>query len=169
MPSQQGEDTKPTTKFTLSFGGVEFCLAQEEDTDGTSAADNNVMSISNLGNGGVIINLNNFVGTLRVQNLNKKNSATTDGSALPATEHVNREDDCIVASPNADEKSEAEVPNPVEDTPSPPSKGCADIIEPVEKPKQQKAKGQQKLNFFGKHGKKQSKKNEVRAFVYYYF
>ena len=168
MPSQQGEDT--TTKFTLSFGGVEFCLAQEEDTDGTiSAADNNVMSISNLGNSGVIINLNNFVGTLRVQNLNKKNSATTDGSALPATEHVNREDDCIVASPNADEKSEAEVPNPVEDTPSPPSKGCADIIEPVEKPKQQKAKGQQKLNFFGKHGKKQSKKNEVRAFVYYYF
>jgi len=77
MPSQEEE----ATTFTLSFGGVEFCLAPSlKETD--AAAD--VMCISKICNGEVLINLNNFVGTLRVKN--NKMDAAASAAFLPTAE-----------------------------------------------------------------------------------
>lgn len=61
MPSQ-GEDTT----ITLSIGGVEFCLTPSSD----AASAEGVMAISKICNGEVLIDLNNFVGTLHVKNYN---------------------------------------------------------------------------------------------------
>jgi len=168
MPSQE-----EATTFTLSLGGVEFCLAPSA-ADGSSAADNDdvMMSVSNMSNGEVVINLNKFVGTLRVRN--RKTIAEPPGGSVsvPATEslveHEKNEDTISVDAPSSHEPADAVLeapvvatvaaPNPVEDTPSPQSKSCAMDEPPAEKLKHQK--GQQKLNFFSKHGKKkQSKKS----------
>eukprot|EP00579_Thalassiosira_antarctica_P016512 CAMPEP_0201933644 /NCGR_PEP_ID=MMETSP0903-20130614/32005_1 /ASSEMBLY_ACC=CAM_ASM_000552 /TAXON_ID=420261 /ORGANISM="Thalassiosira antarctica, Strain CCMP982" /LENGTH=625 /DNA_ID=CAMNT_0048473641 /DNA_START=30 /DNA_END=1907 /DNA_ORIENTATION=+ len=167
MPPQEEETT-----FTLSFGGVEFCLAPSTADD--VSVNNDVMSISKIGNGEVLINLNNFVGTLRVKN--HQTIAEASSSALPATESLigneNNEDDnmsievlsqnetsgAVVAAAVPNPVEETPPPNPVEDTPSPEAKSFEEV-EPAEKPKQRK--GQQKLNFFGKRGKKQSEKSET--------
>ena len=149
MPSQQ-----EVTTFTLSFGGVDFCL-----TPSTAATD--VMSISKLCHGEeVIINLNNFVGTLRVTN--PASIDAPSNSALPATASPkgkeSTKDVMSIAiaegneAPNAAVVAQAtEAPNPVEDTPSPQAKGYEEG-DSTEKPKQRK--GQQTLDFFGKKGKK---------------
>ena len=57
------EDETTTTSFTLSFGDVEFCLTPSPNTD-------DAMSISNINisNGEVLLDLDNFAGTLHVKN-----------------------------------------------------------------------------------------------------
>lgn len=52
-----------TTSFTLSFGDVEFCLTPRQNMD-------DAMSISNINisNGEVLLDLDNFAGTLHVKN-----------------------------------------------------------------------------------------------------
>lgn len=176
MPTQEEETT-----FTLSLGGVEFTLAPTVGNEAGPAADN-VMSVSTIGDSEVLINLNHFVGTLRVRNRKAvADAATSSRIDMPATENLvqneKNEDamstvDVDALSPQSqiggvDAAAPAPVaaPNPVEDTPSPPAKSCAEANEKplVEKLKQRKGqqKGQQKLNFFGKHGKKNYKKKEV--------
>lgn len=74
------------TTITLSIGGVEFCLtpsATDDDEDDYSADAANSMSISKICNGEVLINLNNFVGTLRVKNYNI-------GAALPTVNNAKK-------------------------------------------------------------------------------
>ena len=56
MMSTQEEDD--TTTFTLSFGGVEFCLTPSCPTEADEATASDVMSISKVCNGEVCINLN---------------------------------------------------------------------------------------------------------------
>lgn len=152
MPSQQEETT-----FCLSFGGVDFCLAPSAVHD---AARSDIMSISKICAGEVWINLNNFVGTLRVKHPTMM--TVPSNSALPTTESLtgkeNVEDGMSIDIAEGAEASNAavvapatEAPNPVEDTPSPQAKGHEEG-EPSEKLKQRK--GQQKLNFFGEKGKK---------------
>ncbi|KAL7543334.1 hypothetical protein ACHAXR_012657 [Thalassiosira sp. AJA248-18] len=142
------------TTFTLSFGGVEFCLAPTNDADDATA-----MRISKICKEEVLINLNNFVGTLHVKN-NKINVASS--ASLPITESTtcneNDEDDISIGieAPSSPNDAAAVPPNPVEDTPSPQANSSVND-KPAEKLKQKK--GQQKLNF-GKKGKKQSKKDE---------
>lgn len=158
MPPLQEEETT----FTLSFGGVEFCLAPSP-TDDASAANDHQMSVSKICNGEVLINLNNFVGTLRVKNQTKMEVDVTASEALPATESLMENDGDnmsidIEELPSQNDQSDAVAPNPVEDVPSPQAKSCEED-KPAEKPKQRK--GQQKLNFFGKHGKKQGQKSQV--------
>lgn len=165
------------TTFTLSFGGVEFCLAPSS-CDASAAADD-VMCISKICNGEVMINLNGFSGTLHVKNHNK--IAGADSSDLPvATEDImgeKKEDDTMMdveapASPNpAVDAAAAAValassqPNPVEDTPSPEARSNLPEQNQENDDKPQNRKGQQKLNF-GKKGKNQSKKTEVRLMVH---
>lgn len=71
-PIQEEEDST----FTLSIGGVEFCLTPSPDVDDDHHRDHHdrdndsMMSVSKIRNGEVLINLTNFVGTLRVKNYN---------------------------------------------------------------------------------------------------
>mmetsp|Transcript_37450 Transcript_37450/g.80837 ORF Transcript_37450/g.80837 Transcript_37450/m.80837 type:complete len:369 (+) Transcript_37450:90-1196(+) len=68
-PIQEEEDST----FTLSIGGVEFCLTPSpdvDDDDDRHRDNDSMMSVSKIRNGEVLINLTNFVGTLRVKNYN---------------------------------------------------------------------------------------------------
>ena len=65
---EEGDDESNTT-FTLSFGNVEFCLTPDTATD-SAAANDNVISISKMNKGEVLINMKNFSGRLHVKNLN---------------------------------------------------------------------------------------------------
>lgn len=65
------EEEATATTFTLSFGGVEFCLTPgDNNNNAANAADADVMCVSKISNGEVRIDLNNFVGTLRVKDPN---------------------------------------------------------------------------------------------------
>jgi hypothetical protein len=166
MLSQKEEETS----FTLSFGGVDFCLAPGAAHE---TASTDVVSISKLCPGEVLITLKNFVGTLRVTN--PKTIAAPSSSAVPVTDSLvgkeTIEDGMSIDIADGEETSDVaaaaavvtEAPNPVEDTPSPPAKVCEEVeLAETEKPKQRK--GQQKLDFFGKKGKKQNK-SEVCHFI----
>ena len=65
---EEGDDESNTT-FTLSFGNVEFRLTPDTSTD-SAAANDNVISISKMNKGEVLINMKNFSGRLHVKNLN---------------------------------------------------------------------------------------------------
>ena len=151
MTSTQEEDI---TTFTLSFGGVEFCLTPSCPTDADEATASDVMSISQVCNGEVLINLNNFVGTLRGKNHRIDAPATTTEQLQATSESVTENNDDDGNNGGNDNMSVDDgaplTANPVEDTPSPKAKSEG---EEEDKPKQRK--GQQKLNFFGRHGKKQ--------------
>ena len=159
MTSTQEDDT---TTFTLSFGGVEFCLTPSCPTDADEAtAFTDVMSITKVYNDEVLINLNNFVGTLRVKNHRIDAPATTTEQLQATSESVtenNDDDDSNGGNDNMSVDNGALTPNPVEDTPSPKAKSEGEEEDkPATKPKQRK--GQQKLNFFGRHDDK--KQDEV--------
>jgi len=72
-----GEGTNILATFTLSLGGVEFCLTSnihpvgivDESTANSNinADGNNMMSISKMCNDEILIQLNNFVGSLQVK------------------------------------------------------------------------------------------------------
>lgn len=160
MTAQEEE----TTSFSLSFGGVEFCLAPADESKSK-----NVMTISKMCNGEVVINLNGFAGTLHVKNNNKINATV---ASLPSTgesinndhreEHNDHMNIDAPASPNENlNVAVSSQPNPVEDTPSPQAKDSEEDDKQVDQPKPKQRKGQQKLNF-GKKGKKQSIKDTVR-------
>ena len=156
MTSTQEDDT---TTFTLSFGGVEFCLTPSCPTDADEATASDVMSISQVCNGEVLINLNNFVGTLRVKNHRIDAPATTTEHLQATTDSVteNNDDDNNGGNDNmsVDNGALELTPTPVEVTPSPKAKSEGEEGDKpaTDKPKQRK--GQQKLNFFGRHGKKE--------------
>ena len=162
MPPRSNE-----TLFTLSFGGVEFSLAPSHQSDDTyryrTAAAEDMMSVSKICNGEVLINLNNFIGTLRIKNHNANvvtNSGNPELSEYQMRNSGNEENRSIEVLPPAAaaDDDDAVAPNPVEDTPSPHTKGCSETKAAVSsKP----PKGQQKLNFFDKRGGQESKKNEV--------
>lgn len=91
------EEEEATTTFTLSFGGVEFCLTPSA-TNANAATDDDVMCVSKISNGEVRIDLNNFVGTLHVKDPNFIVDETDD----------NLDDDKIEA--------EVEAPPPLPET-----------------------------------------------------
>ena len=75
MTTSTAEEQDSATFFTLSFGGVEFCLTPSNTTPPhhANSFSNNVppppspiMSISKVDNDEAVIDLNGFVGTLRV-------------------------------------------------------------------------------------------------------
>lgn len=162
MPSPSHTDE---TLFTLTFGGVEFTLAPihknvDDAIDTISTACDDMLSVSKICKGEVLINLKNFVGTLRIKN-NNANVAATTSTIKPevSARQVNQNDDnkdkddsIEVPSPVADD---AVAPNPVEETPSPHAKSCSSETKATESLTKQR-KGQQKLNFFDK-----GKKNQV--------
>ena len=128
MPSQQD-----VTTFTLSFGGVNFCLepalAQHSE---------DVISITKVCGDQVVINFNNFSGVLRVHN-GIIPSGAVEPSALATTEEDEetfsvKEEQPVPAVPDA-------VP---EDLPSPKGSPVHTKEEPV------KTRGQQTLDFFGR-------------------
>ena len=87
----------PDSSFTLSLGGVEFCLTpQNTDTVTRSKNDNNaaeLMSIKSVSNKEVLINLCNFNGTLRIA------TGSLSASGIPVEDvdspkiHQSNEDD----------------------------------------------------------------------------
>ena len=136
-----------STSFTLSFGGIEFCL----EPNIINRDDNNsIMNVTKIDNGEVLINLNNYCGTLRV-----KNTALSTG--LKANDDINDDENMSI-----DNNLGLGAPK-VEEEPSPPIKSCEGNEEEKAADEETKdQKGQQKLNFFGKSGKKvDSKKSEV--------
>lgn len=164
MPSQEEE----ATTFSLSFGGVEFCLAPSL-TENESASTGDVMCISKICNREVLINLNNFVGTLRVKNV-KMDAAADTGVALPTADQSVMGNDDDYGDDNMIVEAPLPPPPPppveqievVEDTPSPEAKNCTEeVIKPADQRKQQR-RGQQKLNFFGRQGKKQGQETETQ-------
>eukprot|EP00581_Thalassiosira_minuscula_P002881 CAMPEP_0183738038 /NCGR_PEP_ID=MMETSP0737-20130205/53675_1 /TAXON_ID=385413 /ORGANISM="Thalassiosira miniscula, Strain CCMP1093" /LENGTH=275 /DNA_ID=CAMNT_0025972485 /DNA_START=30 /DNA_END=857 /DNA_ORIENTATION=- len=62
--------SRDEASITLSLGGVEFCLTPSPTDDDEDDVADSMMSISKICNGEVVIDLNNFVGTLRVTNYN---------------------------------------------------------------------------------------------------
>lgn len=166
MPPRSNE-----TLFTLSFGGVEFSLApsHQSDADDTyryrTAAAEDMMSVSKICNGEVLINLNNFIGTLRIKNHNAtvvNNTGNPELSEYQMRNSGNEENRSIEVLPPAAaaaDDDDAIAPNPVEDTPSPHTKSCSETKAAAVSSKP--PKGQQKLNFFDKRGGQESKKNEV--------
>lgn len=158
MPSPSHTDE---TLFTLTFGGVEFTLAPihknvDDAVDTISTACDDMLSVSKICKGEVLINLRNFVGTLRIKNNNANVATSTikpEVSACQVNQNDDNKDDSIkVPSPVADD---AVAPNPVEETPSPHAKSCSSETKATESLTKQR-KGQQKLNFFDK-----GKKNQV--------
>lgn len=148
-------ESTSSTSFTLSFGGIEFCL--EPNINGDNKINDNDNSIMNMNvtkidNGEVLINLNNYFGTLRV-----KNTALSTG--LKANDDINDDENMSIDTNN---NLGLGAPK-VTDTPSPPMKSCEGNEEnKVADEETKDQKGQQKLNFFGKPGKKvNSKKSEV--------
>jgi hypothetical protein len=170
MPPRSNE-----TLFTLSFGGVEFFLAPSHQSDDTyryrTAAAEDMMSVSKICNGEVLINLNNFIGTLRIKNHNAtvvNNTGNPELSEYQMRNSGNEENRSIevlppaaaaAAAAAAADDDDAVAPNPVEDTPSPHTKSCSETKAAAVSSKP--PKGQQKLNFFDKRGGQESKKNEV--------
>ena len=154
------------TLFTLSFGGVEFTLTpSHKNVDSAvatnSTADDNgdtMLSVSKICNGEVLINLKNFIGTLRI----KSAAAGTVKPELSENQVENdANEDNTMEGPLPAEADDAVAPNPVEDTPSPHAKGCSGT-NTAESLKQRK--GQQKLNFFDKRGGQEGKKKQVDTF-----
>ena len=151
MPSSQ-ENNETITTFTLSFGGIEFCLSpsiavsRSSDYVDDAARSAAVMSIAKIRDGEVSIDLNGFVGTLRVRDRNAvvhadvvvaattesliigRNDDEDDGrrtrsgaGGLPSS----LRDDGTSGAAGAAAVAAAAPPNPVEDTPSPNEKGRA--------------------------------------------
>jgi hypothetical protein len=157
MPSSQEIDTT----FTLSFGGVEFSLtpasggggSNDDDDDDDAVATERpagaaVVSVTKMRDGEVTIDLNGFVGTLRVTRgrdchvaRGARDVVATASAKCPPTmttegEPVdgNHDDgDRTTGAAARDDASDAALvvsaatagPNPVEDTPSPNAKGRA--------------------------------------------
>jgi len=71
--------------ITLSLGRVELCLTPSSTNDDVNDGDvaNRMMSISRICNGEVVIDLNNFVGTLRVKNCNRGDQSAAKPKANP--------------------------------------------------------------------------------------
>jgi len=89
--SESESEEAPTT-ITLSFGNVEFCLTPSQTmaaSDGDGDDGNGAMSISKINTGEVVIDLNNFAGTLHVKN--KMLDAT------PQTANTESDDDKTIA------------------------------------------------------------------------
>lgn len=161
------------TSFTLSFAGVEFCLSPNSIDAITATENDNVMSITKICNGEVLLNLNNFSGSFHVKKkghgvYNDADEATALQTASESvlSKHDNNGDDhdIIIDAAPAAAADDTLTPNPVEDTPSPKAQEEKKEKLLAEKPNQQK--GQQKLNFFGKgdkqkQGGKGKKKSEV--------
>ena len=155
------------TALTLSFAGVDFCLtpklvgAGETSSCHTGTAEA-MMSISNVCSSEVLINLNGFVGTLRVSF-----PSCREGCGFTASSHATgslvANDDSFgeiskasiengilpkIAHGNDGSSPSRQVPDPVpEDVPSPEMKICTEEKPTIDSIK--KTKGQQKLNFFG--------------------
>ncbi len=161
LPNPMPHHVVDETLFTLSFGGVEFTLTPSHKnvdsavaTSSTSDGNGDMMlSVSKICNGEVLINLKNFIGTLRIKNHNASVAAST---VNPEVSNVNEDNTLEVPLPA--EADDAVAPNPVEDTPSPHAKSCSET-NAAESLKQRK--GQQKLNFFDKRGDQEGKKNQV--------
>ena len=181
MPSSQENDIT----FTLSFGGVEFSLAPASGGGHRSNDDYiavmppcAVVSVTKICNGEVTIDLNGFVGTLRVTK--GRGDVVTTASTPPSTMTTegligNDDDEDRTTGASHDETSDAAAvaaaattttaagPNPVEDTPSPNAKSRVGGVEAeVEADDEEETatkagrrtrnkKGQQKtLDFFGR-------------------
>jgi len=112
------------------------------------------MNVTKIDNGEVLINLNNYCGTLRVKN-----------TGLKANDDINDDENMSI-----DTNNNLGAPK-VTDTPSPPMKSCEGNEEELAADGETKdQKGQQKLNFFGKPGKKvNSKKSEVCTMICHFF
>ena len=150
MTTSTAEEQDSATSFTLSFGGVEFCLTPSTTPPRhhANSFSNNVpppsplMSISKVGNDEAVIDLNGFVGTLRVVTkkhansthsmwdfLNKgsNTSAMTTPSvnalSLPATTTTNENDEDLLTYDNGNMADMLQMEDTssriVEDTPSP--------------------------------------------------
>jgi hypothetical protein len=153
MPSSQ-ENNETITTFTLSFGGIEFCLSpsiavsRSSDYVDDAARSAAVMSIAKIRDGEVSIDLNGFVGTLRVRDRNAVVRADVVVAATTESPIIGRNDDedddrrtrsgagglpsslrddgtSGAAGAAAAAAAAAAPPNPVEDTPSPNEKGRA--------------------------------------------
>ena len=117
------------------------------------------MNVSKIDNGEVLINLNNYCGTLRVKN-------TALSTCLKANDDINDDENMSIDNNNLG----LGAPK-VEEEPSPPMKSCEENKEELAADGETKdQKGQQKLNFFGKPGKKvNSKKSEVCTYDMSFF
>ena len=152
-------ESTSSTSFTLSFGGIEFCLEPNIINGDNKINDNdNFINVTKIDNGEVLINLNNYCGTLRIMN----NAL----SGLKANDDINDDENMSIDNNNLG----LGAPK-VEEEPSPPvksSEGNEEDLVADEETKDQK--GQQKLNFFGKSGKKaNSKKSEVCTYDMSFF
>ena len=150
-------ESTSSTSFTLSFGGIEFCLEPRDNK--VNDNDKSIMNVIKIDNGEVLINLNNYCGTLRV-----KNTALSTG--LKANDDINDDENMSIDNNNLG----LGAPK-VEEEPSPPVKSSEGNEEKLAADGETKdQKGQQKLNFFGKPGKKvNSKKNEVCTYDMSFF
>jgi len=155
-------ESTSSTSFTLSFGGIEFCLEPNiikiNGDNKINDNDNSIMNmnVTKIDNGEVLINLNNYCGTLRIMN----------NALKPANDDINDDENMSIDNNNLG----LGAPK-VEEEPSPPvksSEGNEEDLVADEETKDQK--GQQKLNFFGKSGKKaNSKKSEVCTYDMSFF
>lgn len=176
MPSQPEAETT----FTLSFGGVDFCLtpsaAAHHDAAAAAGSDSDdsdgVVSVSKVCRGEVRLRLANFTGTLRVVAHPPPVTAVATHppvvAAAPVTDRKAARREVEEGATQVEDASfggaasDAAAPTPVEDTPSPQAKCGGDDDGPGKpEPKPKQRRGQQRLNFFGKKGKQQ-KKSEVR-------
>ena len=74
-----------TPNITLTFGGVDFCLILICTSDGTDT-----FSVSKIYTSKIEIDLNNFVGTIRIKNHCNSNIASGDtASSLTPANSVN--------------------------------------------------------------------------------
>ena len=194
MPSTSQQQDSAT--FTLSIGGVDFCLAPSTPPHHAPSFSNwdvpppsPIMTISKVGNDEAVIDLNGFVGSLRVVTKKHANSTSktmwdflnkgttapsamttpSDVNALPllatttTTSNGNVEDLLTYDNGNMADMLQMEDTSSriVEDTPSPTKKGNDDeMMTTTGVKKEKKTKGQQKLCFFDRKGKKNSNKQQ---------
>ena len=151
-------ESTSSTSFTLSFGGIKFCLEPKIINGDNKINDNDNSIVTKIDNGEVLINLNNYYGTLRVKN--------TALSGLKANDDINDDENMSIDNNNLG----LGAPK-VEEEPSPPMKSCEENKEELAADGETKdQKGQQKLNFFGKPGKKvNGKKSEVCTYDMSFF
>ena len=188
MVLSSSETDAMSAAFTLSFGGVDFCLTP--NIGHVSDVTNAVMSISKVCGSEILINLNNFEGTLRVAPssiLQTNKTSNADSLTATATEELAESNDAIVTNKSAavvqevEESSGGNIETSVSNQDLS-QKNNVDDVDENQTPRHQRSvtvpedtpspelptknaistkKGQQKLNFKAKRNEKFRNRAEV--------
>mmetsp|Transcript_32750 Transcript_32750/g.66863 ORF Transcript_32750/g.66863 Transcript_32750/m.66863 type:complete len:634 (-) Transcript_32750:435-2336(-) len=179
--------------ITLSFGGVDFCLTPIKHEHKPADLAEPVVSVSNINEDEIVISLNKFTGTLRVNSSlsSRKENIFCDTASSTATQDLLQKYAKILSSAQiidedaiAQESEDLPGSKPVQfvrdkkmarnldfadDNENPPTQRSATILEDTPSPNHPKTKsltkpkGQQRLNFTAKPNSKAKKKLETFA------